>query len=124
MSAKPIQDNLRTVRIEDDNGDLRPLLDVAGEKFADLIKGVTNHNKAGTLTLKISVKPSTAGALAVKTEVAAKVPRGIPPESLLWPTPDGNLQDSDPKQGKLELRGVDTARPELRQAQPWPGPRC
>lgn len=52
MSAKPIQDNLRTVRIEDDNGDLRPLLDVAGEKFADLIKGVTNHNKAGTLTLK------------------------------------------------------------------------
>lgn len=117
MSAKPIQDNLRTVRIEDDNGDLRPLLDVAGEKFADLIKGVTAHNKAGTLTLKISVKPSTAGALAVKTEVSTKVPHGIPPESLLWATPDGNLQDSDPKQGKLELRGVDTARPELRQAQ-------
>ena len=62
--TKPINENLRSVRIENDNGDLLPLLDHAGEQFADLIKSVVSTGKAGSLTLKVDVKPSTAGALA------------------------------------------------------------
>lgn len=106
--AKPINENLRDVRILDDNEDMRPLLDVAGEKFSELIKAVTTTGKAGALTLKIDVKPSTAGALAVKGDVNAKMPKGLPAESLLWPTPDGNLLSEDPKQHKLGLRSVPT----------------
>lgn len=60
--SKPLQDNLRNVRIIDELGDLRPLLDYAGEKLSDLVKAVAEAHKAGTLTLKIEVKPSTAGA--------------------------------------------------------------
>ncbi len=104
--SKPINENIRDVRMEDDNGDLRPVLDVAGAKLAEVIAAVVANNKAGSLTLKIDIKPSTAGALAVKAEVAIKKPKGLPPESLLWPTPEGNLLADDPRQTKLELKPV------------------
>lgn len=113
---KPINENLRNVSIEDENGDLRPLLDVAGEKLADLIQAVVANNKAGVLTLKVDIKPSTAGALAVKCNVAIKKPAGLPPESLLWPTPDGNLLTEDPRQVRMDLKPVSDTKPALKSA--------
>lgn len=104
--GKPLNENLRNVRVETEEGDLLPIMDVAGAKFSELVRAVTDNNKAGTLTLKISVKPSTAGTLAVKSEVAIKKPQGMPAESLLWPTPDGNLLAEDPRQAKLDLKQV------------------
>lgn len=74
--------------------------------LAALIKSVVATCKAGAITLKIDVKPSTAGALAVKATVSTKIPKGLPPESLLWPTPDGNLLAEDPRQTKLDLKPV------------------
>jgi len=104
--AKPVNENLKDVRVESEQGDLIPLLDHAGEQFAELIKAIVSTNKAGTLTLKVDVKPSTAGAMAVKATVAIKKPKGLPPESLLWATPDGNLVADDPRQMKMELKPV------------------
>jgi len=104
--TKPLYENLQSVRVETEEGDLLPIMDVAGAKFSELINAVTSREKAGTLTLKIAVKPSTAGALAVKAEVAINKPKGLPPESLLWATPDGNLMTEDPRQLKLEMRPV------------------
>lgn len=104
--SKPITENIRSVRIEDENGDLLPVLDVAGAKLSELIASVVATNKAGSLTLKIDLKPSTAGALAVKASVAIKKPKGLPPESLLWPTPENNLVADDPRQVKLDLKAV------------------
>lgn len=104
--SKPINENLRDVRVENEQGDLIPLLDHAGEQFADLIKAICTTNKAGTLTLKVDIKPSTAGAMAVKASVSIKKPKGLPPESLLWPTPEGNLMADDPRQVKLDLKAV------------------
>lgn len=104
--SKPLNENLKSVRIETSEGDLLPVMDVAGEKFSELINAVTSNNKAGTLTLKISVKPSTAGTLAVKADVSINKPKGAPAESLLWPTPEGNLMADDPRQTKLELKPV------------------
>lgn len=112
--TKPINENLRSVRIENDNGDLLPLLDHAGDQFSDLIKSVVSTGKAGSLTLKVDVKPSTAGALAVKASVSTKKPRGLPAESLLWATPDGNLLEDDPRQSKLELKPVAEPTRELK----------
>lgn len=111
---KPIQDNLRNVSVEDENGDLRPLLDVAGEKLAEVINAVVANNKAGTLTLKVDIKPSTAGAPAIKAGVNIKKPLGLPPESLLWPTADGNLLAEDPRQQKLELKAVQAEKTTLK----------
>ena len=33
--------------------------------------------------------------------------KGLPPESLLWATPEGNLMAEDPRQAKLPLRQVE-----------------
>lgn len=104
--TKPINENIRSVRVETESGDLVPLLDHAGEEFSALIKAIVSTGKAGSLSLKIDVKPSTAGALAVKAGVSTKIPKGLPPESLLWPTPDGNLMEDDPRQNKLDLKPV------------------
>ena len=104
--AKPINENIREVRIENEDGDLIPLLDHAGQKFSELVNAVMANNKAGSLTLKIHVKPSTAGALAVRSEVSTVKPKGLPPESLLWATPEGNLIAEDPRQTKLDLKPV------------------
>lgn len=104
--SKPINENIRDVRIEDENGDLMPVLDVAGAKLSEVIAAIVATNKAGSLTMKIDIKPSTAGALAVKASVAIKKPKGLPPESLLWPAPEGNLMADDPRQTKLELKQV------------------
>ena len=104
--AKPINENIRDVRIENEDGDLIPVLDHAGEEFGKLINAVVTNGKAGSITMKIDIKPSTAGALAVKATVVSKIPKGLPPESLLWPTPEGNLMAEDPRQTKLDLKPV------------------
>ena len=36
------------------------------ERFSKLVKAVVDTNKAGKITLNVTVRPSTAGALAVK----------------------------------------------------------
>lgn len=55
--SKPLNENLTSVRVETEDGDLLPVMDVAGTKFSELINAVAANNKAGTLTLKIAVKP-------------------------------------------------------------------
>lgn len=105
--AKPLNDNLKAVHIETDDGDLVPIMDIAGLKFSELIQAVATHNKAGKLTLKIDIKPSTAGTLAVRADVSITKPKGMPAESLLWPTPEGNLLAEDPRQTKLNFKTVD-----------------
>ncbi len=109
---KPLNDNLKAVRVETEDGDILPIMDVDGAKFSELIQAVTSYNKAGKLRLTIDIKPSTAGTLAVKAECSITKPKGLPAESLLWPTPEGNLLAEDPRQTKLDLRTVaaETAR--------------
>lgn len=104
--AKPLNENLKQVRVETEDGELLPIMDLAGLKFSELINAITAHNKAGKLRLSIDIKPSTAGTLAVKAEVSITKPKGMPAESLLWPTPEGNLLAEDPRQMKLEMKPV------------------
>jgi hypothetical protein len=112
--SRPINENIRDVRIENDDGDLIPVLDHAGAEFGRLINAVVATGKAGAITLRIDIKPSTAGALAVKATVTLKAPKALPPEALLWPTPEGNLIAEDPRQMKIELRPVAKGGNELK----------
>ncbi|MBL8474425.1 MAG: hypothetical protein JNM98_21735 [Rhodocyclaceae bacterium] len=103
---KPLHENLKDARIESDGGDLLPVLEYAGIKLSELVLAVNNTGKGGSFTLKVFVKPSAAGANAVRCEVTAKMPKGLPAESLLWPTPEGNFLNQDPRQGNLDLKDV------------------
>jgi hypothetical protein len=112
--AKPIHINLNGVSIETEDGEILPMLDLASDKLAELVSAVTGTGKAGSLTIKVDLKPSTAGALAVKGAVTIKKPQRLPREALLWPTPDGNLMAEDPRQTKLELRQIAEQKTELK----------
>lgn len=104
--AKPLNDNLKNVCIETEDGDLIPVMDLAGAKFSDLIQKVADLKKPGKLVLTLDIKSSTAGTIAVKADVKVTKPKGLPAESLLWPTVEGNLMAEDPRQQKLELKPV------------------
>lgn len=112
---QPINISLGAVTIVNDDGEIKTLLDDASEKLAQVVNAVTATGKAGSITIKVNLKPSTAGALAVRGEVAAKKPAGLPREALLWPTPEGNLLGEDPKQQKLDLKAVEKPVMELKQ---------
>lgn len=100
--TKPITDTLRHLGAG-------CLMDDAAEAMAGLVLAVDSTGKAGTLTIKISLRKATAGALAVTGTVTAKKPAAPPMESLMFPTPEGNLLTEDPRQQKLELKSVGAA---------------
>ena len=111
---KPLHLNLNGVSVETDDGEIMQLLDLASEKLAELVNAITNTGKAGSLTMKIELKPSTAGALAVRGDVKIKKPQRLPREALLWATSDGNLMADDPRQIKMELKTVPEQKTELK----------
>lgn len=100
--SKPITDTLRHLGAG-------CLMDDAAEALSGLVLAVDNTGKAGTLTIKISLRKATAGALAVTGAVTVKKPAEPPIESLMFPTPEGNLLTEDPRQQKLELKAVGSA---------------
>lgn len=66
--TKPINENIRDVRIEDENGDLMPVLDVAGAKLSEVIaaivatkepKAISNSSQNCARLRRISVTPTT-----------------------------------------------------------------
>lgn len=99
MAIRPIIDILRHL----DGG---CLMDDAAEQMAELVNAVGNTNKPGSITITINVRQATAGAMALKGKVTVKKPAEPVFESLMFPTPEGNLEVDDPRQQKLELRPV------------------
>ena len=99
--ARPLLDTLHHI-----NGGT--FLAEAAEQLADLVKAVDASGKAGTLTLKISVRKASSMAMAVRGDITAKLPPESPLEALLFPTPEGNLLTEDPRQSKLPLAPAPT----------------
>lgn len=110
----PFNDNIEHVLIENEEGDLIPVLDHAGAELNRLVRAVVDTGKSGSIILKLELRPGKSGALAVKSTVGTKIPKGLPPESLLWPTPEGNLINEDPRQAKLDLKQISVPKHELK----------
>lgn len=85
------------------------LMDDAAEALSGLVLAVDQTGKAGSMTIKISLRKATGTALAVTGEIAVKKPAEPKIEALMFPTPEGNLLTEDPRQQKLELKSVATA---------------
>jgi len=90
------------------------LVDDANERLQELVKAVDTTGKAGTLTITLSVRKATQGALAIKGKVAAKLPAEPDLEALMFPTPEGNLLTEDPRQQKLDIRPIAAPVREIR----------
>lgn len=75
-----------------------------GEKLQELVAAIQNTGKAGTLALKLTVKPAgknNSDAIIVTDEVLLKAPRTAPRESFFFPDANHNLLRTDPNQNAL-----------------------
>ena len=95
-----------------------------GEELADalndMVHASTETGKASELALKIKLKPvgGSSGQVELETDVKAKLPQPTRGKTLMFATPNNNLQRENPKQQTLEgLRTADQeaqAQTELR----------
>lgn len=87
------------------------LHDELSTRLHDLIAAVRETGKAGSISLKIDIKPipGTDGrTLTVTDTVAAKLPKTERPKSIFFVTDDFNLSRTDPRQPVITgLREVD-----------------
>jgi hypothetical protein len=100
MNVRPITDTLRALR----NGHF---IDEASEELARVVNSVAETGKSGKLVIEITVKKAGQGrnsALSVQGSATAKLPKQPVDDTLMFPTPDGNLLTEDPRQQKLDLK--------------------
>lgn len=81
------------------------------EKLAEAVNMARETGKAGEVILRITVKPVGDGQYELRDKVTAKLPELQRGMTLMFGTPDGNLMRDDPRQKKLELRGVSSDKP-------------
>ena len=81
----------------------------------ELLAAVANTGKAGSITLKIEVKPASKGSEVDKVMIFDKVTTTLPkPErgtDVYWLTTDNELSRSHPKQSSLDLRAAPDNKP-------------
>jgi len=73
-------------------------------KLNELTRAVREVGKAGTLTLKLTVKPEGAGLgtmIGLSTQVTVKRPEPAMPGAIYYASDDGVLHADDPRQLKL-----------------------
>lgn len=79
-------------------------------KLSEVLAAVKATGKAGTLTLKIDVKPAGRGSdvdkVTITDAVTAKVPTPDRGQDFYWLTDDNALSRNHPRQHALDLRDV------------------
>lgn len=81
--------------------------DELSEALNECVVRAREVGKAAELTLKITVKPvGDSGQYFLADKVTTKLPEHKRNETLMFGTPEGNLQRTDPDQGELPLRSV------------------
>lgn len=91
------------------------LSDELTDKLRELVNQCATTGRAGTITLTLALKPGKGGQIEVFDEVKLKLPKEEKGSSLMFATPENNLQREDPRQMQLEgLRSVEPTTGELR----------
>lgn len=86
---------------EQRNGGLAAELSQA---IADVAFGVQQHQKQGTVAVKLTVSPGeTPGTVTVEDQVAVKVPEPAKPKTLFFADEAGNLTRRNPAQATLPV---------------------
>lgn len=82
----------------------------ASEKLNELIHACRETGTKGKITLEIEVRPDKgdSGQYFLRPSIKIKKPLFAVSDTIFWGTPDGNLQRTDPAQGDLDLKIVET----------------
>ena len=91
-------------------------LDKASDLMQELNLAIDERGGSGSVTLKISVKKTTSGAMTVTGKATLSKPAEAPMESILFITPEGNLVPNNPRQQDLKLKVVEQDVKPLKQA--------
>lgn len=87
------------------------------DKLRELVSSCATTGRNGAITLTLALKPGKGGQIEVFDEIKLKLPKEEKGSSLMFATPDNNLQREDPRQMQLEgLKTVDRDTGELRVA--------
>lgn len=105
---KPFTDTLNAMRFG-------TLTDGLTKELHELTKACANTQRVGSITLTLSLKPGKGGQIEVFDDIKVKLPKPERGSSIMFATPEGNLQREDPRQMEIKrLRTVDTETGEIR----------
>lgn len=104
---KPFTDTLNALRYG-------TLSEELTKKLHELTAACTETGRAGAITLTLALKPGKGGQVEVFDDIKVKLPKEERGSSIMFATPEGNLQREDPRQSKLDLRTVDKETGEIR----------
>lgn len=105
---RPFTDTLVALRFGTLNDDLTKALNELTALCADT-------GKVGELKLTIKLKPGKGGQIEVFDDIVVKAPKEERGSSIMFATPEGNLQREDPRQMNIDgLRSLDKETGELR----------
>ncbi len=81
------------------------------EQLAEVIQGVRETGKQGTITLqlKVSLMKGSEDTVTIQSTVNNKVPQLDRAQTIMWSTHDGDLIRNDPHQQSLDLKTVETS---------------
>lgn len=84
------------------------------EELHTAVQRAIDTGKTAEITLKIKIKPEANGAqIFITDEIKSKIPQFTRAQTILFPTPEGNLIREDPRQTSIPgIRSVDPDRPE------------
>lgn len=89
--------------------------DELNHKLREVVASCATTGRSGAITLTLTLKPGKGGQIEVFDEIKLKLPKEEKGSSLMFATPENNLQREDPRQLPLEgLRTVDMSTCEIR----------
>ncbi len=103
---KPFTDTLNAMRFGTLTEDLTRALH-------ELTLACVDTQRGGALTLTLQLKPGKGGQIEVCDDIKVKQPKAERGSTIMFSTPEGNLQREDPRQKKLDLRQVDAGTGEI-----------
>jgi hypothetical protein len=83
------------------------------EELHTAVQRAIDTGKTAEITLKIKIKPEANGAqVFITDEIKSKIPAFAREQTILFPTPEGNLIREDPRQAQIPgIRSVEEDRP-------------
>lgn len=93
---RPFTDVLRDIR-------KGRAVEALSDQLAEVVRAVMATEKAGALTITLSIKPQGKGdnAVIVSLKTSSKVPQADLPDALFFADIEGDLLREDPTQGRL-----------------------
>ncbi len=81
------------------------------DRLSNCVDAVRNTGKQATLTIKLTIKPigQGTGQYEIRDKITETIPELDRGMTLMFGTPEGNLEREDPRQKNLDLKSVESA---------------